>query len=44
MTSFYCPTGSKHGIRNIGDTELKYLTIKKYLDKQSPASVAFTQC
>lgn len=31
MTSFYCPTGSKHGIRNIGDTELKYLVIKKYL-------------
>ena len=33
MTSFYCPTGLKHGIRNIGDTELKYLVIKKYLDK-----------
>lgn len=33
MTSFYCPTGSTHGIRNIGDTELKYLVIKKYLDK-----------
>ena len=33
MTSFYCPTGSKHGIRNIGDTELKYLVIKKYLEK-----------
>ena len=32
MTSFYCPSGSKHGIRNIGDTELKYLVIKKYLD------------
>ena len=31
MTSFYCPSGSKHGIRNIGDTELKYLVIKKYL-------------
>lgn len=31
MTSFYCPTGSKHGIRNIGDTELKYLVIKKYI-------------
>lgn len=30
MTSFYCPTGSKHGIRNVGDTELKYLVIKKY--------------
>ena len=31
MTSFYCPTGSKHGIRNVGDTELKYLVIKKYI-------------
>jgi mannose-6-phosphate isomerase-like protein (cupin superfamily) len=31
MTSFYCPTGSKHGIRNVGDTELKYLVIKEYL-------------
>lgn len=34
MTSFYCPAGSKHGIRNIGDTELKYLVIKKYLSDQ----------
>jgi mannose-6-phosphate isomerase-like protein (cupin superfamily) len=34
MTSFYCPSGSRHGIRNIGDTELKYLVIKKYLDKE----------
>ncbi len=33
MTSFYCPTGMKHGIRNVGDTELKYLVIKKYLDE-----------
>jgi mannose-6-phosphate isomerase-like protein (cupin superfamily) len=32
MTSFYCPTGMKHGIRNVGDTELKYLVIKTYLD------------
>lgn len=31
MTSFYCPTGSKHGIRNAGDTELKYLVIKQYI-------------
>ncbi|MBT8038626.1 MAG: cupin domain-containing protein [Gammaproteobacteria bacterium] len=31
MTSFYCPTGSKHGIRNVGDTELKYLVIKNYI-------------
>lgn len=31
MTSFYCPSGSAHGIRNAGDTELKYLVIKKYI-------------
>lgn len=31
MTSFYCPPGVKHGIRNIGDTELKYLVIKQYI-------------
>lgn len=29
-TSFYCPSFSEHGIRNIGDSELKYLVIKKY--------------
>jgi quercetin dioxygenase-like cupin family protein len=29
-TSFYCPPDIEHGIRNIGDTELKYLVIKKY--------------
>lgn len=29
-TSFYCPPNSEHGIRNIGDTELRYLVIKKY--------------
>ena len=28
--SFYCPSWSKHGIRNVGDTTLKYLVIKKY--------------
>lgn len=28
--SFYCPPNSKHGIRNVGDTVLKYLVIKKY--------------
>lgn len=33
MTSFYCPSGMKHGIRNVGDTELKYLVIKTYLDE-----------
>lgn len=29
-TSFYCPPGIPHGISNAGDTELKYLVIKKY--------------
>jgi len=29
-TSFYCPPNSLHGIRNVGDTTLKYLVIKKY--------------
>ena len=31
MTSFYCPSNSEHGIKNTGDTELKYLVIKKYI-------------
>lgn len=31
-TSFYCPVGSEHGISNAGNTELKYLVIRKYLD------------
>ena len=30
-TSFYCPSFSEHGIKNAGDTELKYLVIKKYI-------------
>ena len=29
-SSFYCPRNVEHGIRNVGDTELKYLVIKKY--------------
>lgn len=29
-TRFYCPSNSMHGISNVGDTELKYLVIKKY--------------
>ncbi|MDD4993175.1 MAG: cupin domain-containing protein [Paludibacter sp.] len=29
-TSFYCPSMVEHGIRNAGDTELKYLVIKDY--------------
>lgn len=31
--SFYCPSFSMHGIRNVGDVELKYLVIKKYEKK-----------
>ena len=31
MTSFYCPSNSEHGIKNVGDKELKYLVIKKYI-------------
>ena len=31
MTSFYCPSGVEHGIRNVGNTELKYLVIKQYI-------------
>ena len=33
MTSLYCPSFSEHGIKNSGDSELKYLVIKKYEDK-----------
>ena len=29
-TSFYCPPNVEHGIKNVGETELKYLVIKKY--------------
>jgi mannose-6-phosphate isomerase-like protein (cupin superfamily) len=32
-TSLYCPSNIEHGIRNIGDTKLKYLVIKKYEKK-----------
>ena len=31
--SFYCPPNSEHGIRNVGDVDLKYLVIKK-IDRQ----------
>lgn len=34
-SSFYCPPNVEHGIRNVGDTRLKYLVIKKY---ETPAS------
>jgi mannose-6-phosphate isomerase-like protein (cupin superfamily) len=33
LTSFYCPSNVPHGISNAGDTELKYLVIKKYEQK-----------
>lgn len=36
MTLFYCPSWHEHGIRNVGDSELKYLVIKKYL--KAPAT------
>ena len=29
-TSFYCPSNVEHGIKNVGNTELKYLVIRKY--------------
>lgn len=29
-TSLYCPSNMEHGIRNVGDKQLKYLVIKKY--------------
>jgi quercetin dioxygenase-like cupin family protein len=32
-TSFYCPSNVEHGISNADSTELKYLVIRKYLDK-----------
>ncbi|MBF4494464.1 cupin domain-containing protein [Flavobacterium sp. JLP] len=30
-TSFYCPSNVEHGIKNVGNTDLKYLVIKKDL-------------
>lgn len=35
LTSFYCPVGSEHGISNAGDTELKYLVLRKYIEENS---------
>ncbi len=32
QTSLYCPSNIPHGISNAGDTELKYLVIKKYTE------------
>jgi quercetin dioxygenase-like cupin family protein len=30
FASLYCPPNVEHGIRNVGDTEAKYLVVKKY--------------
>jgi mannose-6-phosphate isomerase-like protein (cupin superfamily) len=30
MASFYAPSNVEHGIRNVGEKELKYLVIKEY--------------
>ena len=32
-SSFYCPPNVPHGISNAGDTELKYLVIKKFVQQ-----------
>jgi len=31
--SLYCPPNVEHGLRNVGDTEAKYLVVKKYEKK-----------
>jgi quercetin dioxygenase-like cupin family protein len=41
-TSFYCPPNVEHGIRNAGDTELKYLVIKQY-DASNPVRREFSK-
>ena len=33
-TSLYCPSNVMHGIKNAGNTQLKYLVIKKYEVKE----------
>lgn len=35
-TGLYCPPGSEHGIRNVGDGELRYLVIKQYAPVPQP--------
>jgi mannose-6-phosphate isomerase-like protein (cupin superfamily) len=35
-TSLYCPSGHEHGIRNAGETELKYLVVKRYPPGKRP--------
>ncbi len=32
-SSLYCPPDVEHGIRNVGETEAKYLVVKKYEKK-----------
>lgn len=32
-SSLYCPPNIEHGLRNVGDTEAKYLVVKKYEKK-----------
>jgi len=39
-TSFYCPSNVEHGIRNAGDTELKYLVVKQY-NRKNPVRMEF---
>jgi mannose-6-phosphate isomerase-like protein (cupin superfamily) len=34
MTSLYAPSWHEHGIRNAGQTELKYLVLKRYAKKE----------
>jgi mannose-6-phosphate isomerase-like protein (cupin superfamily) len=43
MTLFYCPSWHEHGIRNVGDTELKYLVLKKYLGPVPAAAAEVKQ-
>ncbi len=33
FSSLYCPSNVEHGIRNVGETEAKYLVLKKYEKK-----------
>jgi acetyl esterase/lipase/mannose-6-phosphate isomerase-like protein (cupin superfamily) len=40
-TSLYCPSNVPHGIRNAGETELRYLVIKKY-EWNIPRDTSFT--
>ena len=42
FTSFYCPSNVEHGIRNAGDSTLKYLVIKQY-DSTNPVRVEFSK-